>query len=139
MAVRGPRLLAAGLLLALAAACGRAPPPPASGLEVEGGSLSFSAVQGQPAPPPPQTLVVRVDKDKAKRIGTGPAAGETADWFTARIDGEPPELKLVVSITRTTLPPGDYRAQLEVATGDAQENLLQTRPVELNYRILFRP
>jgi hypothetical protein len=137
-AVSRTRFLAAGLLLALAAACSRTPPP-ASGLEVEGDSLSFSAVQGQPTPPAPQTLVVRVDKDKAKRIGTGPAAGETADWFTARIDGEPPELKLVVSITRTTLPPGDYRAQLEVATGDAQENLLQTRPVELNYRVLIRP
>ncbi|HEY0914713.1 MAG TPA: hypothetical protein VGE22_07580 [Solimonas sp.] len=137
--VIGTRVLSAGLLLALVAACDRAPAPPASGLEVEGSSLSFSAVQNQSTPPPPQTLAVRVDQEQAKRIGTGPALGETADWFAARIDGEPPELKLVVSITRTTLPPGDYKAQLEVATGDAQESVLQSRTVELNYRVLFKP
>ncbi|MDM4769773.1 hypothetical protein [Solimonas sp. SE-A11] len=135
------RALAAGLLLALVAACDRAPPAPgpAGGLEVEGGSLSFTAVQGQGVPPAPQTLAVRVDKDQAQRIGTGPALGETADWFAARIDGAPPDLKLVVSITRTTLPPGDYKARLEVATGDAQQNFLQSRPVELNYRVLLKP
>ncbi len=138
-AVGGARILAAGLLLALVAACDRAPPPPASGLEVEGSSLSFSAVQNQATPPAPQTLTVRVDQDQAKRIGAGPALGETGDWFAARIDGEPPELKLVVSINRTTLPPGDYKAQLEVATGDAQQNVLQSRTVELNYRVLFKP
>ena len=133
------RALSAGLLLALVAACDRAPPPPASGLELEARSLSFTAVQNQATPPPAQTLTVRVDESQAKRIGTGPALGETADWFAARIDGEPPELKLVVSITRTTLPPGDYKAQLEVATGDAQENVQQSRAVELNYRVLFKP
>lgn len=135
----GERVFAAGLLAVLLAACRQEPPPPASGLEVSGSSLSFQAIQGQAQPPPPQTLEVRVDKAKAQRIGTGPSPGEAADWFTARIDGEPPELKLVVSIIRTTLPPGDYRARLDVATGDAQENLLQSRTVELHYRVLFRP
>ena len=140
-AALGYRFLAAGLLLALLAACGQEPPqpPPAGGLEVEGSSLSFQAIQGQAKPPPPQTLVVRVDKASAQRVGTGPAPGETAEWFTARIDGEPPELKLVVSITRTTLPPGDYRAKLAVATGDAQQNFLQMREVELHYRVTFKP
>ncbi|AXQ29868.1 hypothetical protein D0B54_14805 [Solimonas sp. K1W22B-7] len=126
---------AAGLLLTLLAACGRGP---AGSLEVEGGELSFVAEQGQ-APPPPQTLSLRVDEAGAQRIGSGLKEGEAADWLSTRIDGNPPELKLLVAIVSTSLAPGDYTARLEVATGDAQENILQSREVLVRYRVTGKP
>ena len=147
----GAKLALAGLVLSLAACGGGdggggggSDPSTAPGLAVSPTSMSFSAVHNG-AIPPTQTFQVTITRPDAAIVIAGFPVGVTPPtWLdqSSNLFNCTPSLSsctLVARILTTNLVPGTYTTTLRFVIGNASQQLLALRDVQVSYTINANP
>lgn len=133
------RRLWLGILLCLSgmlAACGGSGggnSVPAGSFTLSTTSVSFSAKHSGPTPAV-QTVLVHLTGSGIATVGAGYASGVTApSWLTVSYTGTAPDFTFTLAVNSTAMTSGSYSTTLTFGSADANNNILQTQPVQITY------
>ena len=98
-------------------------------------SLSFSGKRLGPTPAA-QSITAHLTGTGASKIGAAYANGVSpASWLTVTVAGSGADYTFSLSINNTALTAGTYTTTLTFGTADANNNILQTQPVQVSYNL----
>jgi hypothetical protein len=88
------------------------------------------------APPLPQSVLVTLADTSAYELVAGYAPGIVPpSWLTFSVTGSGLQYSFAFFANQTNLAPGTYTTTVTIATVDANDNILQTRDVQVTYTI----
>lgn len=98
-------------------------------------NISFSAKHFGPLPAS-QTLTMHLTASGAATAGAGYANGETpAGWLGITAAGSGSDYTFTLTVNATGLSPATYSTVVTFGTADANNNILQTQTVQVNYTL----
>jgi hypothetical protein len=114
---------------------GGGPSVPNGAFTISATSASFVARQNG-ASPASQSLTITITGQNAAYAGAAYPQGQgPPGWLGFNITGSGTVYQLVLTITSTAMPPGQYTTTFGVGTADSGGNILQSQYVTVNYTV----